>query len=68
MVQYIKALNKFPEEKKKKKEETQLVEDFLNLSIDENQDKFVKLLHKTIQKKKKFNGKYYVTPTQLKLE
>ena len=32
------------------------------MSIDGNQDKFVSLLHKTIQKKKKPFGKYYVNP------
>lgn len=39
-----------------------MVEDFLNMSLDANSDKIVSLLHKTIQKKKKANGKWYITP------
>jgi len=38
------------------------MEDFMKMSLDGNQDKFISLLHKTISKKKKPYDKYYIAP------
>ena len=44
------------------------MEDFMKMSLDGNQDKFISLLHKTISKKKKPYDKYYIAPNQLNPE